>query len=321
MKNNRLNSIVLLLLIFSFSGFAQDIEKIKKIGDEACECTKEISTDQVRDSIVKKINDCIFSQILLDQMTSQFGTPEEIREEVSKLTDNDTVVEIGKNKGKNIVITMDKDFDEIQQYMFENCARVQTLLTISNLESKNSMSKDKKALEFYREGEGYYSRGQYDLAIVSFKKAVKRDPKFAFAWDNLGISYRKRGNYHEAIKCYKKSLEVDPAGTMPLQNIAVAYDYLKDYENASASYEEIIKKYPDNPEGYYGAARAYYNADDYEKGVDNMFKAYLMYKKAQSPYVNDALDNLKFYYRDLKQKDKLAIFMKAAENNDIDINE
>ncbi|AXG73723.1 tetratricopeptide repeat protein [Flavobacterium arcticum] len=321
MKSNRFSILTLLLLVFPLIAIAQDDDSIKTIGDKACECTKEISTDQVRDSIVKKINDCISSQILLDQMTSQFGTPEEIREEVSKLTDNDTVAEIGKNKGKNIVITMDKDFDEIQQYMFENCYAVKVLMSSNNAESKHSMSKNKKALQFYEEGEAHLVREEYDMAIVSFNKAVKKDPKFAFAWDNLGISYRKRGNYKEAIKCYEKSLEVDPTGKMPLQNLGVAYEYLKEYQKSAEVYDRYIIQYPNDPEGYYGAARMYYFAGDYAKGVDKAFKAYLMYKELQSPYISDAQQVISAMYNELKEKGKLDIFLEAAKNNNIEINE
>lgn len=321
MKSNRFSILTLLLQVFPLIAIAQDDDSIKIIGDKACECTKEISTDQVRDSIVKKINDCISSQILLDQMTSQFGTPEEIREEASKLTDNDTIAEIGKNKGKNIVITMDKDFDEIQQYMFENCYAVKVLMTSNNAESKYSMSKNKKALQFYEEGEAHLRREEYDMAIVSFNKAVKKDPKFAFAWDNLGISYRKRGNYKEAIKCYEKSLEVDPTGKMPLQNLGVAYEYLKDYKKSAEVYDRYIIQYPNDPEGYYGAARMYYFAGDYSKGVDKAFKAYLMYKEIQSPYISDAQNVISVFYKDLKEKGKLDIFTEAAKNNNIEINE
>ena len=50
-----------------------------------------------------------------------------------------------------------------------------------------------------------------------------------------------------------------------------------------------------------------------------MFKAYLLYTKAKSPYVNDATQNLHYYYADLEKKGKLEIFKEAAKNNKIDI--
>lgn len=182
-----------------------------------------------------------------------------------------------------------------------------------------SMSKNKKALAQYEEGVAYEAKEMYDMAIVSYSKAVKIDSKFSFAWDNLGLCYRKRGNYKEAIKCYEKSLELDPKGTMPLQNIAVAYEYLKDYKNSSLTYEKLIALHPDNPEGYFGAGRVFYLNENYEKGVDYMFKAFKLYNETRSPYVSDAQQNLQYYYGDLEKKGKLNIFKDAAKNNKIDI--
>ena len=316
MKSNRFSVLVILLLVFPVIAIAQDDDSIKTIGDKACECTKEISTDQVRDSIVSKINSCITTYIFEDQMTKAVAETGELVEEVLS-TKNDTVV----GEGKTITIIVDKDFDAIQQYMFENCYAVKVLMTSNNAESKYSMSKNKKALQFYEEGEAHLRREEYDMAIVSFNKAVKKDPKFAFAWDNLGISYRRRGNYKEAIKCYEKSLEVDPTGKLPLQNLGIAYEYLEDYKKSAEVYDKYILQYPNDPEGYYGAGRMYYYAGDYAKGVDNAFKAYLMYKEMQSPYISDAQNVISVFYKDLKEKGKLDIFTEAAKNNNIQINE
>ncbi|NDI98578.1 tetratricopeptide repeat protein [Flavobacterium sp. LaA7.5] len=316
MKSNRFSILVLLMLIFPIAAIAQDDDSIKSIGDKACECTKEISTDQVRDSIVNKINSCITTYIFENQMTKVLAQTGELVEEALS-TKNDTVV----GEGKTITIIADKNFDEIQQYMFENCAAVKLLMFSNNVKSKKSMSKNKKALEYYQEGQNYLAQENYDMAIVSFNKAIKKDSEFAFAWDNLGISYRKRGNYKEAIKCYQKSLEVDPTGKLPLQNLGIAYEYLKEYKKSAEIYDKYIMQYPNDPEGYYGAGRMYYYAGNYAKGIDNAFKAYLMYKEMQSPYISDAQNVISVFYKDLKEKDKLDIFTEAAKNNNIQINE
>ena len=240
------------------------------------------------------------------------STSDEAKTETDSVTGKKTI---------NHTIIVDENFDEIQRYMLENCPNVKYLMSVHEVKGKNSMSKNKKALEYYEEGLAYSAQEKYDLAIVSYNKAVKKDPNFAFAWDNLGMSYRRRGNYKEAIKCYKKSLEVDPQGKMPLQNMAVAYGLLQDYKQSATTYEEYIKLYPNDPEGYFGAGRTHYLAGNYEKGVDNMFKAYKLYNEAQSPYINDAQQLIATFYNDLKEKGKLDIFTEAAKNNNIQIND
>ncbi|MES2486396.1 MAG: tetratricopeptide repeat protein [Bacteroidota bacterium] len=294
------------MLMLTVSINAQDKEyekKIKKIADDACECTDKISTAIPNDSIVVEINACIRAFIMVDQMAAL--KPEQI----------DTTDSLKKN----ITIYANQDFDEIQSYMNDNCAKVRSLLSSNDVKNKYSMSKNKKALKYYDEGLDYMNAENYDQAIVSFNKAVKEDKKFAFAWDNLGISYRKRGNYKEAIKCYEKSIEIDPDGGMPRQNLPIAYEYLKDYKKAGEAYESLIKFNPKDPEGYYGAGRTFFLEENYEKGVDYMFKAYVMYTEVSSPYVNDAQKYLGAMLSDLQEKGKEDIFMKAAENNGVDV--
>jgi tetratricopeptide (TPR) repeat protein len=302
------------MFMLTAGAFAQDKEKeqkIKAIGDSACECTFDIPTNIVKDSIVVKINSCITTNILVEQMKAQMGTPEKVI--------NDAVAGGTDSINRNVVIYADENFDAIQQYMFENCPNIKELLSTNNVERKHSMSKNKKALKYYEEGTAYEVNENYDMAIVSYNKAVKEDPKFAFAWDNLGLCYRKKNNFSEAIRCYEKSLEIDPDGTMPMQNLAVAYDYLKEYKNAGLAYERIIAHDKKNPEGYYGAGRAFYFDGNLEKGVDYMFKAYVLYGEISSPYITDAQNNLGAFYKDLEEKGKLKIFKDAAKKNGVEI--
>lgn len=306
------------LMLMPMLAMAQDTAEadneaaIKKLSDNACECAREISTFQVKDSIISQINSCISAEIMKDQMTKLLGNLQKAEEDSAE-TKSDTV------KERTIKIYAKQNFEEIQAYMLKNCPSVKTLMSAYDVKGKKSMSTNKKALEYYQEGQDYSAREQYDLAIVSYNKAVKKDPEFAFAWDNLGISYRKRGNFKEAIKCYEKSLEIDPNGAVPLQSMAVAYGLMNDFKKSAEVYDRFIKLHPEDPEGYFGSGRASYLAGDYSKGVDNMFKAYKIYLETESPYVNDAQQVLASFYTDLKEKGKFEIFEEAAKNNGINI--
>jgi tetratricopeptide (TPR) repeat protein len=316
MKTAYFLTALILVVLFNIQNVsAQDDAKIVAQAEEACSCSKKISVEIPRDSIVAKINYCITTSIINQMGDVMVGDVKKLVSQIEKGTIKDTTL----IADKTYTIVVDKNFDEIQKYLFDNCTNVKNLLATNNALLDYSMSKNKKALTLYEEGVGYQQNETYDMAIVSYTRALKIDSKFSFAWDNLGLCYRKMGNYKEAIKSYQKSLELDPMGTTPLQNIAVTYEYLKDYKNASATYENFIALHPDNPEGYFGAGRMFYLMDSYAKGVDNMFKAYLLYTKTKSPYVNDATQNLQYYYSDLEKKGKLEIFKEAAKNNKIDI--
>lgn len=308
----------ILTLAFSAGAAAQDAssseDNIKKIADKACECTKDISIRISKDSIVQSINGCIYAAVMEDQVTSADSKMKQMLD-TALAAKNDTVV----GSGETVTIVVDKDFDKIQRHMHNNCARVKTLMGTDNISRDKSMSKDPKALEFYNQGIDFSMHEQYEKAIESYRKAVKADPKFAFAWDNLGICYRRTGKYKEAINCYKKSHDIDPLGTTPLMNMGVAYMLLQDYKSAAAAYDKLIELDPEDAEGYYGAGKAYFLCNDYEKGLDNIFKAYRIYDQTKSPYVNDAGKIIEMFYADLNAKGKKDIFDKVAKNNNIEI--
>ncbi|MFD2602390.1 tetratricopeptide repeat protein [Flavobacterium suzhouense] len=298
-------------------------KEIKKLSEKACECTDDVSSALIKEEIIDKINFCITQAIVNEQMDESLKELKNIQK-LLKETKWETRVENGDtvyvaDKGSKSVILADKNFQEIQDYMMKNCKRMKTLIGSEDLASDKSYSSNPEAMKFYTEGNKYAEKGKNDKAIESYKKAVKADPEFAFAWDNLGLSYRKANNYEEAIKCYNKSLEVDPFGILPLQNLAVVYEYTKDYKAAAGTYSKLIESDSNNPEGYYGAGRAYYMAGDYEKGVDNMFKAFVIYTETRSPYASDAQNNLAFFYSDLKKQGKEKIFEDMAAKNKVDI--
>jgi tetratricopeptide (TPR) repeat protein len=292
---------------------------IKKAAKEACTCTDAISSTIGKDEVIEELNSCITAAIIKQQLYKTFSDLKDIKKLIKdvkvSVKDGDTTFVVGDATEK--VIIADKNFREIQDYMMENCKGLKNLVASNDMLSDKSLSSNPEAMKVYKEGEDYFKKKKLDKAAEKFKAAVKLDPEFAFAWDNLGLTYRYLGKYDEALTCYKKSLEVDPYGIMPLQNIAIVYEYKKDFKQAAAAYDKVITAEPDNPEGYYGAGRAYYFIEDYEKACDNMFKAYKIYAELKSPYMGDAEGTLGAFWKDLKEKGKENVFKDAAKANGV----
>ena len=296
------------------NSIAQEKTINKKIIDDACNCIAKIKYSLSQNVKNDSIKSCITASIIADQT----------RDYVDKIKKTiDTVktsqIESALNSGdKNFTIVVDKDFDEIQSQLITDCPQLKAVLDVNNDEHEHSYSNKKKALEFYNEGEKYYNQNKIDLAIVEYNKAVKADPKFAFAWDNLGMCYRKMERYKEAIKCYQKSLELDPKGVMPLMNMAVAYDYLNDSAMAIQTYTQFIVLHPDDPEGFYGISRVQNQTGDYANALENAAKAFQLYDNASSPYKQDALNVLREIVSNLKKEGKISIYNAFAEKYGLD---
>ena len=55
-------------------------------------------------------------------------------------------------------------------------------------------------------------------AEFRWEKAVELDPKYAAAWNNLGIAYEQQGKFDDAKKAYDKANGLDPKNTFIRQN-------------------------------------------------------------------------------------------------------
>lgn len=180
-------------------------------------------------------------------------------------------------------------------------------------------SKNKSAQNFYIIGQDFMDQKNFKLAIESFQLAIKEDPKFVLALDDMGVSYRQLDDYDNAIKYYKKSLEIYPEGNFALMNIGVAYTFKSDYKTAISYYQKLIEYHPDNAEGYFGAGKNYFMLKDDEKALDNIFMAHRIYTNENSEYVKDSEQFIGAIYQRMKSEKKEDLFKKIAEKNNISI--
>ncbi|NOY47972.1 MAG: tetratricopeptide repeat protein [Chlorobi bacterium] len=313
------NYVLVISILLSTVAFAQEKEEsIKAISEEACDCIAKIDINTTKDVKSEEIKSCITTANMLYQMKQS------LMGEVSKAVDSlinskiDTLVIKGNEKN---IITVDENYKEIEEFLYDNCSAMKAVYFTDNSEYDNSFSDRKKAIKFYNTGQIAFQKEEYEMAIVMFRKAVKKDKKFAFAWDNLGYSYRKIGNYKEAITSYKKSLELDPKGKMPLMNIAVAYQLDGDNKNAIKAYQKYEELYSDDPEGFYGLGRIYYLEKNYKPALENMIQAYLLYVEMNSSYNIDAQKHISFIYNELKEKGELKMFNEIAKKYNLTVND
>ena len=53
----------------------------------------------------------------------------------------------------------------------------------------------KKDIKIYKEGNSFFSIGEFEKAIDSYKKSIKLNPKYCNSYFKLVISYKKHENY------------------------------------------------------------------------------------------------------------------------------
>ena len=94
---------------------------------------------------------------------------------------------------------------------------------------------------------------KFDDAIISFEGAIKLNPNFTEAYNNLGSTQKSLNKYEEAIMNYKKAISLKKNNLEAFYNLASlffllenyveAIDYYKNIINLEERHEEICEKY------------------------------------------------------------------------------
>ena len=79
------------------------------------------------------------------------------------------------------------------------------------------------AFAFYRRGNGYHEKGDYDRAILDYDQAVRLNPSHANAFSNRGVAYARKGDYDRAIQDYDEAIRLNPNHADAFSNRGVAY--------------------------------------------------------------------------------------------------
>jgi tetratricopeptide (TPR) repeat protein len=317
--------ITILTSIFIFSlAFGQKDKSfdkqglIKELSDKACKCSDSITLfNRDKKDILKDVHSCIDKYAGALQMGTLLGSAETLEKSTPKINGKKEIT-LTLNTNKDSQQYTDS-YNELERYLMFNCTSVKNATKVIETKTEG-LSKDPAAMEFYSKGLEGSKKEDWQEAIKNFEEAVKKDPKFLYAWDNLGINYRRTGEYDKALDAYKKSLEIDPKGKMPLQNIPMVYIYKKDFQKAIDAYLYLDKVYPGDPEVYYGIGQVYFSGiKDDEKALDYICKAYRIYSDQKSPYRTDAEAVMASIYKNMKEKGKIEKFKEILKKNNMQL--
>ncbi len=115
----------------------------------------------------------------------------------------------------------------------------------------------REAIDMYREGPpdspvlankigiGFHQMLQLDLAKKNYERAIKLDPKYSEAINNLGTIFYAQKSYRRAIGLYKRSLRYSEPSASVYANLGAAYFARKDLKEAMKWYEEALQLDPD----------------------------------------------------------------------------
>ena len=78
-----------------------------------------------------------------------------------------------------------------------------------------------RALSYGNRAVGYYSKGNYDLAIQDTDQAIRLNPNEPSFYYTSGLAYKKKGDFDRAIQDFNEAIHLEPKISTELTTTAV----------------------------------------------------------------------------------------------------
>ncbi len=104
---------------------------------------------------------------------------------------------------------------------------------------------EENAESYYKTGNEYYEKGNFDLAVEYYNKAIEADPMFDKAYYNRGLAYACKEEYDKAIEDINKMIELKPNFAEAYYILGLAYEYKNMPDKAIENYNKALELNPD----------------------------------------------------------------------------
>ncbi len=116
----------------------------------------------------------------------------------------------------------------------------------------------REAIDMYRSGDpkspilanmigiAFHQMQAFDLAKKNYERAIKLDPRYSEAINNLGTIYYSAHSYRRSVGLYKRALRYMPHPLASVEaNLGASYFARHDYKQASEWYGKALQHDPD----------------------------------------------------------------------------
>lgn len=112
-------------------------------------------------------------------------------------------------------------------------------------------------------------------ALRYLLEAEKRDPDDADLQNALGLAYYCKGEFNLAINAYQKAVRLKPDFSEAYNNLGAAYAKIGQYDNANAAFDHALKNllYATPERAYLNKGDAFYARLNYDEAARNYQKA------------------------------------------------
>ena len=144
---------------------------------------------------------------------------------------------------------------------------------------KSSPSFNARAVSEYAKGNARQTKGDTKGAIAHYEKAIRIDPLFYPALNNLGGAYESQGEHQRAEAALMRALEINPSDAQSYVNLGhVLYEEGR-YGEARTRLEEAIRRSPNSATARFLLGSANLKLGDLASAESNLKQACLLAPK------------------------------------------
>ncbi len=128
----------------------------------------------------------------------------------------------------------------------------------------------KKALKAFQQAVAESERGNSQRAIAHLETAVREQPNYFEAYNNLGVQHRKLRQWDEAIRAFRRALELRTDSAKPHVNLGVIYGELGQTKEAITSFETARRLEPNSTAIHIALGQLYFQKQDYLNAEESL---------------------------------------------------
>ena len=122
---------------------------------------------------------------------------------------------------------------------------------------------------------GYQINQKYDLALATYLKANKIDPKHPKVWCNLGVLYFQTDQYPQAESALRFATMASPDYARAWDNLAAALGAQDKLDEALIACKRAVELRPEYPEAFFKMGVIYFSRNDFAHAATEFQRAAL----------------------------------------------
>lgn len=131
----------------------------------------------------------------------------------------------------------------------------------------------------------HYELGQPDSSIKYLNMAIEVEPEYASPYKNLGNVYYEQGKYDKALPLYEKAYALDKDDEWLLCKLASTHKNLKQYEDAINFFSKALQIDQTDHEAYYQIGLCYHRLENNTLAQENFRKAEILGSKTAKGWI------------------------------------